>query len=221
MDPKKRNRCQRLIIMYLIVQSVVGCIESVRPKDLEDVPSELPIVLSLQGSKQVGKYSIFVDVGTPSTTYKTLLDTASADLVITASSCHVCHRSPSYDSKTSETSQSLCVNGSSCEFFESFGTGFVSGVGYKDTLAIADQSFTNVSFGAWWFENGLKDFLPSEYSGVFGLSPYPPLVEVGSVSLVQMLFNQMNLNHVISVCFGEYGGTLMIGGYDQTFYTGS
>lgn len=172
-----------------------------------------------------GKFSVPVSIGTPLVQYATFIATASPDLVVASTLCTPwCNYSPAYDRLNSSTSTSLCDVQPTCTFDETFAGHAAEALGnsYLDVVVVGGAIISNASFGAWTSIQNMHTLVPAPMSGVFGLLPAPSQSAITNNTIMNQLYNQGQIESLsYSICLGQYGGMLLLGGIDENLRSGS
>jgi len=213
-----------------------------------DVSLYKQTILSLQMRKErvaIGAepalYFIPVSIGSPPQTFRVNLDTGSSTLAVFGDQCSDCgvHCNEHYNHTASETfstiscSSTACCSSSSCKCAPSpfrsecgFGVQYGDGSGIagpwsKDRVTIGDQT-VQMNFGR--ISRVIANFEPFGVDGIIGFAfsnlndnlsgkQYPTFMDsIGS---------QTDLPRVFSMCFGDNGGSMLIGGEDSAHVQGS
>jgi len=165
-----------------------------------------------------------VAVGTPLVAYDVILDTGSADLWLTSSSCELsaCQGIPPFHS--SSTFQNL-----STPFSISYGSGEAAGTLGSDVVQMAGFSVSNQVFAVC--DQLSANLISSPASGLIGLAFQPisqskavPLWETlassGAWTEPLMAFQLTRYNNGSDVHSLEPGGTFTMGAVNTSLYTG-
>jgi cathepsin D len=178
--------------------------------------SEVPLTNNLDL-----EYYGAIQIGTPKQDFVTVFDTGSSDLWIPSSSCtsNACKNKNQYDSSASST---YVKNGKSFEI--SYGDGSsVSGHLSEDTVTLGGLAVTSQTFAEATKEPG-SDFTDEEFDGILGMG----YKEISSDNVNPVFNNMYEQGLVDSDVFSFYldrtekgsGGELILGGVDDSYYTG-
>ncbi|KAJ7992123.1 hypothetical protein DPEC_G00275280 [Dallia pectoralis] len=169
------------------------------------------------------QYYGVISIGTPPQDFTVLFDTGSSNLWVPSIHCSfldvACWLHHRYNSKKSST---YVQNGT--KFSIQYGRGSLSGFISKDTVSLAGMAVAGQSFGEAVKQPGIT-FVVARFDGVLGLG-YPSI----SVAKVTPVFDTaMSAKLLPRNIFSFYisrdplaavGGELMLGGTDQSYYTG-
>lgn len=182
------------------------------------------------GFEQDTAYYTKLKVGTPPQELKMLVDTGSANVVVPDIACArpwtLCSASSYYNASASTSSHraaysSACdarAEGNGCEMQVNYiehtsiytGPTYVIGNLYSDLAAVASLN-ANTSIISFTEES--YDFQSGEFDGVLGFA-YDAVAHAGTTSWFSSLVRDGDVADVFSMCFGQYGGTLVLGGSD-------
>ncbi|VDC07595.1 unnamed protein product [Peniophora sp. CBMAI 1063] len=188
-------------------------------------------IVGIDMINQGGDYDYLarIEVGTPPQSLDVQLDTGSADLWFTASTCDNCPAgSPEFN-----ISQSSTLNDTSQSINLTYGAGGVSGILVQDTVTLGSYTIANQTFTA------VTDFHPNPISGstggVLGLAfvdasfskatPFwQALFNAGLINQPEMSFYFTRFKDSVSPLGNTSvlnpGGTLTLGGTNNSFYKG-
>ncbi|SCO93815.1 plasmepsin V, putative [Plasmodium malariae] len=219
-----------LLIFFILVHFLiqVECkIEEVENKETENLYK-----YKLYGDiDEYAYYFIDIDVGTPKQRISLILDTGSSSLSFPCSGCKDCgiHMENPFNLNHSKTSSILycdkvecpfklnCVKGR-CEYLQSYCEGSqISGFYFSDIVTVPSYNNKSISFkkymGCHMHEESL--FLYQQATGVLGLSLTKPN---GVPTFINLLFqNALNVKIMFAICISEYGGELIVGGYEKNY----
>ncbi|SBS86192.1 plasmepsin V, putative (PMV) [Plasmodium ovale curtisi] len=176
-------------------------------------------------------YFLDIDIGTPEQRISLILDTGSSSLSFPCAGCKDCgiHMENPFNLNNSRTSSILycnkdecpfklkCVKGK-CAYLQSYCEGSqISGFYFSDVVSIPSHNNGIISFrklmGCHMHEESL--FLHQQATGVLGLSLTKPN---GVPTFIDLLFkNALHVPKMFSICISEFGGELIVGGYDKTY----
>ncbi|MDP2436663.1 MAG: pepsin-like aspartic protease [archaeon] len=176
---------------------------------------------------QYGKYYTPVAVGTPAVMYNLMVSTLGADLLLAGSNCQPrCDYTPSYSAQNSSTSTQLCESQDVCTFFVNYPqhAASISGNTYADLVSLGTEPF-RLPLGAWSTIHNLHIMIPAPMVGVLGLlptvGPIDSQITGGNTSLLTTLYGQGFISGLsVSLCLGDYGGVLLLGGTDPNLHSG-
>jgi len=177
----------------------------------------------------------FVDllVGTPPQRVSVILDTGSGVVAFPCASCTHCgkHIDPAFDfAKSSTAAWANCDRSCSgrcdrgkCTYYQGYTEGSaISGFWFKDYVRLGDAIQHNPAvmgrMGCHQNENNL--FYTQKANGILGIGP---VARGGGRTLLQELFQDKAHVHpsIFSICLAEWGGRLVVGGYNASYHTGS
>jgi hypothetical protein len=167
-----------------------------------------------------------VAIGTPAVAYDVILDTGSADLWLTSSSCTdtACNGIPSFNPSSSSTFQNK-----SEAFSIQYGSGEAAGTLGQDTVQMAGFSVSNQVFAVC--DQVSSDLLTSPVSGLMGLA-FQTIASSGAMPFWQtlassgawtdplMAFQLTRYNNDSNAKSVEPGGTFTMGAVNTSLYTG-
>lgn len=163
-----------------------------------------------------------IQIGTPPQVFHVCFDTGSANLWVPSAKCTThnlaCHSHSTYDATKSST---YIRDGR--DFSIEYGSGEMSGYVSNDTLTLGGVTLDSVSFVEAIEEPG-DDFVYAEFDGILGMG----LPNLSILNLQEGLFKSLFaktgagqfgfwLGHSKNT---QLGGVLMLGGVDQSYYTG-
>ncbi|XP_074554218.1 nothepsin [Halichoeres trimaculatus] len=163
-----------------------------------------------------------ISLGTPEQNFSVVFDTGSSDLWVPSSycvsqACALHRRFRAFDSTSFRHDGRM--------FGIHYGSGHLLGVMGRDTLKIGGLMALNQEFGESVYEPGAA-FVMAKFDGVLGLG-YPSLAEIlGNPVFDNMLAQKMVEEPVFSFYLSRKSkesnpeGELLLGGTDETFYTG-
>jgi cathepsin D len=206
----KKTRRQRLREAGLPIPKVN------RTARFSDKASEIPLTNNLDL-----EYYGAVQIGTPPQDFLAIFDTGSSDFWVPGSSCtsRACTSHNQYDSSASST---YVANGESFEIEYGDGSSVV-GILSEDTVTFGGLAVTGQIFAETTREPG-TDFVDEEFDGILGMG-YKKI----SSDRVTPVFNNMYSQGLVDEnLFSFYldrseegsGGELILGGVDDSYYTG-
>jgi len=167
-----------------------------------------------------------VHVGTPAKTFLVRVDTGNSALFLPSERCMQCQTSYT-PTKSTTYSEVPCAGTCVCEVWVSHACGYkeqfaentvVRGTISNDTIGFLDYNISNFLFVA--FHSILPSLIGSRADGLFGLSPwatrYTGLNMLSQISKSVVTSGEEDF----SLCLGEFGGQMVLGGYDE-LYVGS
>eukprot|EP00435_Cladocopium_sp_Y103_P052513 s107_g16.t1 len=195
----------------------------------------------------VNKYAYyFIDlmVGTPPQLTSVIVDTGSHLLAFPCGGCEQCghHLEPAVDISKSSTAHwqhcnevtrnehCQCSQDNRCKYSETYSEGSaISGHWFKDQVRIGDSFQNNtpveVKMGCHDSENKL--FYTQQANGIMGLAPVMPAAWAPNEAaeppeILSYLFrHKKHIDHrIFSLCVGEWGGLLTVGGSSNAYHTG-
>ncbi|CAJ1054287.1 nothepsin [Xyrichtys novacula] len=164
-----------------------------------------------------------ISLGTPEQNFSVVFDTGSSDLWVPSSycvsqACALHRRFKAFESSTFHHDGRM--------FGIHYGSGHLLGVMARDTLKVGALTALNQEFGESVYEPGAA-FVMAKFDGVLGLG-YPSLAEIlGNPVFDNMLAQKTVEEPVFSFYLSRKGGDrdpqgeLLLGGTDETLYTGS
>jgi len=175
-------------------------------------------------------YFVDLQVGTPPQRVSVILDTGSRLHGFPCTGCKHCgrHMDPAFNFSKSTTAAWMtcgecamrCDQGR-CAYRQGYTEGSsISGYWFKDYVFLGDAIQHNppvmTRIGCHQNEDNL--FYTQEANGILGVGPG----HGGQTTLLQDLFRdrQHVQNSVFSICFAEWGGRLVVGGYNKSYHTG-
>ncbi|KAH7925783.1 acid protease [Leucogyrophana mollusca] len=159
-----------------------------------------------------------ISIGTPPSTFTVDFDTGSSDLFIAGPNCDsTCSGEKFFDPNMSSTARNL-----SRPFFESYGSGNVSGALYTDVVTVAGYTVTNQTLAvANEFAQPSNSSEPPFPNGLMGLA-FPSLSTTNSTPVFfSMVAQKVVPEPVFSVKLAENGSELLLGGINTALYTGN
>ncbi|NP_001166470.1 gastricsin preproprotein [Cavia porcellus] len=161
-----------------------------------------------------------ISLGTPPQSFQVLFDTGSSNLWVPSVYCSslACTTHTRFNPRDSSTYVATDQS-----FSLEYGTGSLTGVFGYDTMTIQDIQVPKQEFGLSETEPG-SDFVYAEFDGILGLG-YPGLSEGGATTAMQGLLREGALSQsLFSVYLGSQQGSdegqLILGGVDESLYTG-
>lgn len=177
-------------------------------------------------------YYIDLLVGTPPQRVSVIADTGSHLAAFPCRSCKHCgrHLDPGFDLDASSTAKWIgceagggclgnCQSGH-CTYKQSYTEGSsISGAWFTDRVSIGDALQHNpavdAKMGCHKDENHL--FYTQKANGILGLSPNPR----GQTLLETLFADREHIqSHVFALCLAEWGGRLVVGGWNESYHTG-
>lgn len=176
-------------------------------------------------------YFVHLLVGTPPQRVSVILDTGSGITAFPCRKCNHCgrHMDPNFDIDSS-TSASWIQCGSSCRgtcksthcgYHQGYTEGSsISGWYFSDIVRLGDAIQRNptvtVRLGCHQDENRL--FYTQKANGIMGIRPpgygNPTILDAFLGDTAHMIRN------IFSICLSEWGGRLVLGGYNRSYHTG-
>jgi len=158
-----------------------------------------------------------ISIGTPSQNFNVIYDTGSSNLWVPSSKCVFCFHKKFF----SDQSSTYIANGTT--FSIDYASGAVSGFLSQDHVTLGDIVLRNQTFAEITNEPGLP-FLIGKFDGICGLAftsisvdgVIPPFVNMVNQRLVDPVFSVY-----LSGVDGSSNSELLLGGIDQSHYTGS
>ncbi|KAM6182307.1 gastricsin [Erethizon dorsatum] len=162
-----------------------------------------------------------ISLGTPPQSFQVLFDTGSSNLWVPSIYCKslACTTHPRFNPSKSSTYTSAGQS-----FSLQYGTGSLTGFFGYDTMTIQETKVPKQEFGLSEQEPG-SNFVYAEFDGILGLG-YPGLSVGGATTALQGLLREGALSQsLFSVYLGSQqgssdGGALILGGVDESLYTG-
>ena len=162
-----------------------------------------------------------INVGTPAQPFTTIFDTGSSNLWIPSSNCRsvACFDHKKYDHTKSSTYSDKDA-GKTVTI--KYGTGDVSGPAAVDTVSIGGLAATGFQFAEMTKES--LNFFTAKFDGILGFG-FQSISVDGFPTLVQALAAQGKIANSFSFYLTQKpsaaGSTLVLGGVDSKFYTGT
>ncbi|CAE8676152.1 unnamed protein product [Polarella glacialis] len=177
-------------------------------------------------------YFVDLTVGTPAQRVSVIVDTGSGITGFPCTGCDHCgrHIDPPFDFSHSRTAEwKECGDGCAgsckkqhCSYDQRFTEGSaMHGYWFKDFVRLGDNIQQNppilATIGCHQDETNL--FYTQKASGIMGIRP-PGLK--GTPTLIQQLFqDHEHINQdVFSLCIAEWGGQMVVGGYNDSYHSG-
>ncbi|KAK1169242.1 nothepsin [Acipenser oxyrinchus oxyrinchus] len=163
-----------------------------------------------------------VSIGTPLQNFTVLFDTGSSDFWVPSAYC-VSEACRAHRKLKSFQSKTYTHDGQT--FNLQYGSGQLLGVVGRDTLRLSDVSIKEQEFGESVFEPGFT-FIRAKFDGVLGMG-YPSLSEGGATLVFDKLMEQQQVEKPVFSFYlskgrdKECGGEMLLGGVDDSLYTGS
>ncbi|XP_012674107.2 nothepsin [Clupea harengus] len=163
-----------------------------------------------------------VSLGTPAQNFTVVFDTGSSDLWVPSSYCvsQACYNHQQFKAFESST---YVHDGK--VFGIRYGSGRLMGIMAKELLKVGSIAVKNQEFGESVFEPGFS-FVMAKFDGILGLA-YPDLAEelgapVFDSMMMQNLVEQPIFSFYLSKSktYSTQGGELLLGGIDESLYTG-
>ncbi|KAK1166773.1 nothepsin [Acipenser oxyrinchus oxyrinchus] len=163
-----------------------------------------------------------VSIGTPPQNFTVSFDTGSSDFWVPSAYCvsEACR-----DHSKFKSFQSKTYTHDGQTFNLQYGSGQLLGVVGRDTLRLSDVSIKEQEFGESVFEPGFT-FVRAKFDGVLGMG-YPSLSEGGATPVFDKLMEQQQVEKPVFSFYlsrgrdKECGGEVLLGGVDDSLYTGS
>mmetsp|Transcript_63822 Transcript_63822/g.101576 ORF Transcript_63822/g.101576 Transcript_63822/m.101576 type:complete len:376 (+) Transcript_63822:715-1842(+) len=158
-----------------------------------------------------------INIGTPKQSFLTLFDTGSSNLWVPSETCGNCGAHNRYNHNDSS---SYVANGT--EFRIKYGTGQLKGFLSKDIVYVGDLNDA-VTFGEATDEPGIT-FKEAKFDGIFGLAYQSISVDDVTPPFIQFGQDGKLSKNVFSFYLqsdDNKDGELLLGGIDDTHYTGS
>jgi cathepsin D len=165
-----------------------------------------------------------ITIGTPGQPFKVVFDTGSSNLWIPSSKCPItviaCDLHEKYHSDQSSTYK---ANGTAISI--QYGSGAMSGFLSTDTVVMGGITVVGQTFAEATGEPGIA-FDLSKFDGILGMA----FEQISADNVVPVFYNMIAQNLVSQPLFsfwlsknpqGQNGGSLVLGGVDNTLYTGS
>uniref|UniRef100_UPI0037E7FAA1 nothepsin n=1 Tax=Semicossyphus pulcher TaxID=241346 RepID=UPI0037E7FAA1 len=163
-----------------------------------------------------------ISLGTPEQNFSVVFDTGSSDLWVPSSYC-VSQACALHTRFRAFESTSFRHDGRM--FGIHYGSGHLLGVMARDTLKVGDLTALNQEFGESVYEPGAA-FVMAKFDGVLGLG-YPALAEILGNPVFDNMLAQKTVEEPIFSFYlsrrtssSNPEGELLLGGKDETFYSG-
>ncbi|XP_062383607.1 nothepsin [Sardina pilchardus] len=162
-----------------------------------------------------------VSLGTPEQNFTVVFDTGSADLWVPSSYC-VSQACDNHEKFQAFKSSSYIHDGKA--FGIHYGSGRLMGIMAREVLKVGSITVKNQEFGESVFEPGFS-FVMAKFDGVMGMG-YPDLAEeMGAPVFDSMMAQNLVEQPIFSFKLfksksSSEGGELLIGGVDESMYTG-
>jgi len=181
------------------------------------------------GVSPLGYFWAYVEIGTPPQKFSVILDTGSTLTAVPCANCAVCgeHMDPGYDPAASSTAHYIeCEDtercspkrckGTHCSYEQGYSEGSrLAGVYLHDQFWIGlngEPYAVDFKFGCHDLETNL--FKTQLADGIMGLA-------ARDNTIVSVLQQAHQLPHFIfTLCLGQTGGQLVVGGVNATLHTG-
>jgi len=164
-----------------------------------------------------------IDIGTPAQTFKVIFDTGSSNLWIPSKKCGflniACKTHNKYDNTKSSTYKS---DGAS--FKIRYGSGAMEGFVSQDKVCVAETCVENQKFAEATKEPGIA-FIAAKFDGILGMG-----FNTISVNKLPTVFDNMVEQKLVDQAVFSFwlnrnpedsnGGQLVLGGVDESLYTG-
>jgi len=192
-------------------------------KTMRQAPDQLPIIP--EADYDDIEYVGTVEIGTPPVTFYVIYDTGSSNLWVPGSKCTDCTASPGCCNHTKfDSSKSSTYTAVGTPFVLPYGSGTVLGYVSQDNVIMGGLTIKGQQFGETTAEPG-DVWAESPFDGLLGLA-FPVLsMPPGVVPPFDQLMNQ---NLVAQPLFSSYlasqgknTSVLILGGIDETYYTGN
>jgi len=165
-----------------------------------------------------------ITIGTPGQPFKVVFDTGSSNLWVPSSKCPItviaCDLHEKYHSDQSSTYK---ANGTAISI--QYGSGAMSGFLSTDSVVMGGITVVGQTFAEATGEPGIA-FDLSKFDGILGMA----FEQISADNVVPVFYNMIAQNLVSQSLFsfwlsknpqGQNGGSLVLGGVDNTLYTGS
>ncbi|HEY6462854.1 MAG TPA: pepsin-like aspartic protease, partial [Polyangiaceae bacterium] len=142
-----------------------------------------------------------------------VIDTGSTTLGVAGSSCTTCAVSPKYTPGSTATDLKHSVS-------SDYGTGSWSGEGYTDQTAVGSETamsfpFADITSQSQFFEPSTCNSPTKGYQGILGLGPEASAVQYTD-GYESVLVKDQGVPNVFAAQLCDTGGTLWLGGYDES-----
>jgi len=160
-----------------------------------------------------------VQIGSPPQSFKVIYDTGSSNLWVPSKACTNCKKGGAlYDSTASST---YVKNGEA--FALQYGTGSCKGFLSSDNTTIGGLKIRGFTFGEVTTE-AADVFGAAPFDGILGMGPPAAAIDHTPMPMASMVSQGLLSHNIFSfyLASGEKAGsTLVLGGTDPDFYTGS
>jgi len=168
-----------------------------------------------------------IEIGTPGQIFKVIFDTGSSNLWVPSKKCNwqVCVNHNQYDSSKSST-----YKADGDDFSIAYGTGSMTGFVSSDKVCVAGICVSNQKFAEATYEPG-SVFQNAHFDGILGMG-FSQISVNNLTTVFDNMINQgvveervfsfwLKRNHEVDVDTMESnGGQLVLGGVDDSLYTG-
>jgi len=189
------------------------------PANEEPALGAFPVVVK---NFEDAQYYIEIEIGTPPQVFKVVPDTGSSNLWIPSKTCHktniACLLHHKYDSGSSSTYK---ANGT--KYSIRYGSGSCSGFMSDDVVSVGGLRVVNQTFAEVTKEPGIA-FVAAHFDGILGLG-FSSIAVTGATpwwyhAVEQKLVDEPVFAFYLNRKAGG-DGELLLGGVDQTHYTGN
>ena len=187
----------------------------------------------LYGNLEVlGYYFLDILVGSPAQRVSVILDTGSSAVAFPCKTCKHCgnHVDPPFDFESSSTAQwqqctddclEECAFGR-CSYYNGYSDGSsIHGFWFYDWVQLGDAHQRNPRIrGRLGCHNSERSlFFSQRANGVMGIGPDFP----GNPALMQSIIadNSSVAHEIFSLCFSDWGGRLVVGGWNNSYHLSS